>query len=272
MNDQAARRLHLEMELRGALRRRELQLHYQPKVSLLDGSPRGVEALLRWNHREMGWVSPAQFIPLAEESGLVCELGDWVLEETCRQRAAWARQGLQALKDMRVAVNISARQLHHGDLVDRVVALCAQHGVAPAGLELELTESVIMANPEEIAVVFARLRRLGVRVAADDFGTGYSSLAYLRRLPIDVLKVDRSFVQNSVRDEVDAEIVRTIVALARALRLETVAEGVETEPQAELLRRCGCAQAQGYLYARPMPPAQLADWMSVASHQAVPAG
>lgn len=264
MHDQAAGRLHLEMELRGALRRRELQLFYQPKVWLRDGTPCGVEALLRWHHAELGWVSPAHFIPLAEESGLICELGDWVLEETCRQRAAWAQQGLGRL---RVAVNISARQLQHGDLADRVAALCTQYGVTPAGLDVELTESVIMANPEEIAGVFARLRQLGVQVAADDFGTGYSSLAYLRRLPIDVLKIDRSFVHNAVSDSVDAEIVRTIVALARALRLQVVAEGVETEDQAEFLRSCGCEQAQGYLYARPMPPAQLAEWMHAARPQ-----
>jgi len=266
MHDQAARRMHLEMELRGALRRGELQLFYQPKVWLSDGAPCGVEALLRWHHAELGWVPPVQFIPLAEESGLICELGDWVLEETCRQRAAWAQQGLGGL---RVAVNISARQLEHGDFAAHVAALCTQYGVAPAGLDVELTESVIMANPEEIAGVFERLRRLGVQVAADDFGTGYSSLAYLRRLPIDVLKIDRSFVHNAVLDSVDAEIVRTIIALARALRLQVVAEGVETEDQAEFLRSCGCERAQGYLYARPMPAAQLVDWMRAAQPQAV---
>lgn len=265
MHDQAARRMHLEMELRGALDRREVQLFYQPKVWLRDGTPCGVEALLRWQHAELGWVPPAQFIPLAEESELICELGDWVLEETCRQRAAWAQQGLDGL---RVAVNISARQLQQGDLAARVAALCAQFGVAPAGLDVELTESVIMANPAEITGVFARLRQLGVQVAADDFGTGYSSLAYLRRLPIDVLKIDRSFVQEAVCDNVDAEIVRTIVALARALRLQVVAEGVESEPQADFLRGCGCDQAQGYLYARPMPAAQLTAWLKAAAERA----
>jgi diguanylate cyclase (GGDEF)-like protein len=269
MHDQASRRLHLEMELRNALRRGELQLFYQPKVWLSDGTPCGVEALLRWHHAELGWVPPVQFVPLAEESGLICELGDWVLQESCRQRAAWAQQGLGGL---RVAVNISARQLEHGDFAAHVAALCTQYGVSPAGLDVELTESVIMANPEEIAGVFERLRRLGVQVAADDFGTGYSSLAYLRRLPIDVLKVDRSFVHNAVRDSVDAEIVRTIVALARALRLQVVAEGVETEDQAEFLRSCGCEQAQGYLYARPMPPAQLVEWMHATRAQTVRAG
>ena len=257
MTEKAGQRLQLEMELRRAVSHGELELFYQPRVALQSGVPCGVEALVRWRHPVRGLVPPDDFIPLAEETGIIHALGDWVLEEACRQLRAWQQQGLAG---MRVAVNISAKQLQEGDLVARIASLTRHYGIAPADLEVELTESVIMANPEEISGIFARLRRLGVTVAVDDFGTGYSSLAYLRRLPIDVLKIDRSFVMNADRDEGDAQIVRIIMALAQALKLDVIAEGVETRGQAEFLQSCGCPTAQGFLYARPQPAAALEAW------------
>jgi len=259
MTEKAVQRLQLEMELRNAVANGELELFYQPRVALAGEAPCGVEALVRWRHPVRGLVPPDDFIPLAEETGIIHELGNWVLEETCRQSRAWQQQGLAPI---RIAVNISAKQLQEIDLVERIASLTRKYEISPADLEVELTESVIMANPEEISDVFTCLRRLGVTVAVDDFGTGYSSLAYLRRLPIDVLKIDRSFVMNADSDEGDAQIVKTIMALAQALRLDVVAEGVETRGQAEFLKACGCATAQGFLYSRPQPAPVFEAWWS----------
>jgi diguanylate cyclase (GGDEF)-like protein len=247
-------RVKLEAELRGAIAHSELELFYQPKISLSTNAVIGVEALLRWRHPVRGLLLPGAFVPIAEATDLITPLGDWVLEEACRQSADWKARGVGAIK---IAVNVSARQLQRGDLVDRVAALTGQFGILPSDLELELTESVFMANPQEVSRIFTSLRELGVVVAMDDFGTGYSSLAALRRLPIDVLKIDRSFVLNADRDEGDAEIVKMIIALARALKLDVVAEGVETEGQAAFLKVCGCPAAQGFLYARPAPAREI---------------
>jgi EAL domain-containing protein (putative c-di-GMP-specific phosphodiesterase class I) len=261
MTDQAAHRHKLETELRHAIANRELELHYQPKLCLRSGRFDGVEALVRWRHPQLGLVSPADFIPIAEETGLIVELGDWVLENACSQAIDWKARGLE----FGVAVNVSAKQLHAGDLVQRIVDLAACHNVRPTCLQIELTESVLMGDPERAIGQLQRLRALGVTIAVDDFGTGYSSLAYLRRLPIDVLKIDRSFVMDADRDEEDAQVVRTIIALGQSLKLTVVAEGVETEAQAELLRHAGCDLAQGYLYARPMPPEQIEAWLSAGT-------
>jgi diguanylate cyclase (GGDEF)-like protein len=258
MTSTSTKRLQLESELRHAIAHRELELFYQPKVSLASNRLSGVEALVRWRHPVRGLVPPMEFIPMAEATGLIEPLGEWVLEEACRQSAAWKAKGLAGIK---IAVNISARQMHRGDLVEHVATLTRRHGISPADLEFELTESVIMDKPEQCAAVFAALRKIGVRVAMDDFGTGYSSLAYLRRLPIDVLKIDRSFVANADRDGGDGEIVRMIISLAQAFELEVVAEGVETESQAAFLRACGCTTAQGYLYSKPRCAAELETWM-----------
>ena len=258
MTSTSVQRLQLESELRLALSRGELELFYQPKVLLGSNATCGVEALVRWRHPVRGLVPPMEFIPMAEATGLIVPLGDWVLEEACRQSAAWKAQGLGVIK---IAVNISARQMQQGDLVERVGALTRQHGISPSDLEVELTESVIMANPQESARVFASLREIGVVVAMDDFGTGYSSLAYLRRLPLDVLKIDRSFVMNADRDESDGEIVKMIIALAQTLKIDVVAEGVETESQAAFLLRCGCTTAQGYLYSKPQPAVDFEKWL-----------
>jgi len=258
MTEKAVQRLRLEMQLRNAVPNGELELFYQPQVSLDTGVTRSVEALVRWRHPVLGLVPPAEFIPLAEATGIIEDLGDWVLEEACRQSRAWLVQGLERGK---IAVNVSARQLQQRGFVERIASLTQQYQISPSDLEIEITESVLMANPEQTSCVLARLRDIGVLVAVDDFGTGYSSLAYLRRLPIDVLKIDRSFVMNADRDEGDAQVVKLIIALGRALKLEIVAEGVETESQAEFLRSCGCNTAQGYLYSRPQPSAQIETWL-----------
>jgi EAL domain-containing protein (putative c-di-GMP-specific phosphodiesterase class I) len=258
MTSASVQRLQLESDLRRAISHGELQLFYQPKVSLGSNQLCGVEALVRWRHPVRGLVPPMEFIPMAEATGLIAPLGDWVLEEACRQSAAWRAQGLGAIK---IAVNISARQMQQGGLVERVSELTRQYAISPSDLEFELTETAIMANPQECARDFAALREIGVMVAMDDFGTGYSSLAYLRRLPIDVLKIDRSFVANADQDNSDGEIVKMIVALARTLKIEVVAEGVETESQAAFLEGCGCRTAQGYLYSKPQAAAEFEAWL-----------
>jgi diguanylate cyclase (GGDEF)-like protein/PAS domain S-box-containing protein len=261
MLDRTSQRLTLEMDLRRAIANHDLELHYQPRVALATTEPQGVEALVRWRHPIRGLLPPNEFIPLAEESGLILDVGAWVLNEACRQAAAWQAGG----RSVRIAVNVSARQLEAGDLVERIADLTRLHGIAPADLEIELTESAVMANPEHAAGLFARLRALGVTVAVDDFGTGYSSLAYLRRLPIDILKIDRSFVMAADRDEDDAQIVKTILALGQTLKLTVVAEGIETQGQADLLRALGCDQAQGYLFSRPLPADAIADGLETAT-------
>ncbi|MDA8384349.1 MAG: EAL domain-containing protein [Betaproteobacteria bacterium] len=257
MLERVNRHLSLEMELRRAVARQEFELHYQPRVDLANGRALSVEALLRWRHPERGLLLPGEFIALAEESGLIVDIGAWVLDEACRQVSDWLARGTT----LRVAVNVSARQMGDGDVVERISALTARHAISPALLEIELTESAVMADPETVAVVFSRLRKMGITIAVDDFGTGYSSLAYLRRLPIDVLKIDRSFVMNVDREEEDAQIVKTILALGQSLKLSVVAEGIETRPQAELLRSVGCNIVQGYHFSRPLPPAQLEEWL-----------
>ncbi|CAN7641079.1 EAL domain-containing protein [Trinickia sp. LjRoot230] len=259
-------KLQLESELRHAIDHNELQLYYQPKISLDSNELSGVEALVRWRHPVRGIVSPMDFIPLAEATGLIVRLGDWVLEEACRQSAKWRARGLGRIK---IAVNISARQMQQGDLVERICELTRQYGVPPSDLEVELTESVVMANLQESARIFTSLRQIGTVIAMDDFGTGYSSLANLRRLPIDVLKIDRSFVTNADRDGNDAEIIKTIIALAQTLKLAVVAEGVETEAQAAFLKGCGCTTAQGYLYSKPQPAARFERWLLQSASGAV---
>ena len=258
MAEKAGQRLQLETELRGAIGNGELELFYQPKLSLSTGAACGVEALLRWRHPRLGLVSPAEFIPIAEETGIIGELGDWVLEQACRQSRVWQAAGLGRV---RIAVNISAMQFEQHDLAERIASLTRQYEISPSDLEIELTESTVMARPDEVSAVCARVRALGTTVAVDDFGTGYSSLAYLRRLPIDVLKIDRSFVMNADRDDADAQVVKMIIALGHALGLDVVAEGVETERQAEFLESCGCSIAQGFLYSRPRPAAWIEAWL-----------
>lgn len=250
MSQSAVIRLELETALRQAQRQGELSLHYQPKTAALSGEVVGYEALMRWFNPQRGHVSPASFIPVAEESGLIGQLGRWSLGEAARQIAAWQAAGFGW---QRVAVNVSARQLVEGDLAGEIRQACVGAGIPPELIEIELTESVLMNQPGEAARALQAVKALGVTVAIDDFGTGYSSLAYLRRLPIDVLKIDRSFVQEAELDEHGMAIIRTVLVLARTLDLRVVAEGVETEVQAGLLREAGCEFLQGYLFGRPEP-------------------
>jgi len=249
MNAIASERLELENDLHQALRNGELYLHYQPQVDARDGRCFGVEVLARWRHPRIGEISPLKFIPIAEESGLIEALGNWVLEEACRQLRAWRDEGIDGI---RMAVNLSAQQLRSPQLATSVAAVLQRHGLQGGDLELEITESVAMENPERAIVQLQALRDIGVELAIDDFGTGYSSLAYLKRLPIQVLKLDRTFVRDIETDPSDAEISAATLALAHNLGLKVTAEGVETEAQRDYLVRHQCDFMQGFLFSRSL--------------------
>lgn len=259
MNDRVRPRLRLENQLRQALEQGEFELWYQPRVRLADGRIGAAEALLRWRHPEDGWIAPADFIPVAEESGLIVPIDQWVLEEVCRQNLEWQRRGL---KQIPVAVNLSAMDFRRPDFRDRVVRVLADTGIDPRWLELELTESVLLRQSDEIMATFQRLRTLGVHFAIDDFGTGFSSLAYLKQLPVSMLKVDRSFVRDVPGDPNDEAIVKAVVELGQVFGLQVVAEGVETETQLHFLRRLGCDSVQGFYFGRPQPPAEFEKLLS----------
>jgi diguanylate cyclase (GGDEF)-like protein/PAS domain S-box-containing protein len=257
MTQQASERMQLEAMLRHALDNNEVLLHYQPQVDMTTRALIGVEALLRWQHPELGMVPPLRFIPLAEETGFIHVLGDWVLRSACRQLKQWQNDGIAVPK---VAVNLSVKQLERGNIVELVSAALADSGLDPACLELEITESMLMRG-EDAFTTIEQLRRLGVGLSIDDFGTGYSSLTYLKRLPVQQLKIDRSFVSDIVADRSDEAIALAIITLATSLGLSVIAEGVETEHQANLLVSKGCRNAQGFFYSRPLPPDQLvAQW------------
>jgi len=248
------KRLALESELRAALEKGQLVLHYQPKVDMRSGNIVGMEALVRWQHPQRGMIAPSEFIPFAEETGLIVPLGRWVLQEACRQNRAWQELGIA---DLVVAVNISGVQFQQRDLVETVADALETSGLAARHLELEITESVVMQNAPEAIVMLEQLHRMGVGLSIDDFGTGYSSLNYLKRFPIDTLKIDQSFIRDISSDNDDAAIVRAIIALAHGMRLRVVAEGVETVGQLEFLRALGNDQYQGYLYSKPLPAAEM---------------
>jgi len=259
MNAVALRRLILEGKLRRALEQDELALHYQPKLSARDGSLAGVEALLRWRDPEHGLTLPGVFIPIAEETGLIEPLGHWALREACAQAVSWRERGLPAVP---VSVNLSAHQFRGGSLAQKVFAVLEETGMDPRGLELEITESVLLNDGGAVARELAALRERGVQVSLDDFGTGYSSFAYLRRLPVDALKIDRSFVADIASDADAAALVAAIVSMGHALRLRVIAEGVETAEQRELLVRMGCDELQGFLFAKPADAWEVAArWM-----------
>ena len=267
MNVHSFERLTMETNLRRALERGEFLLHYQPKIDLHTGTLAGAEALIRWQHPDMGLVSPMQFIPLAEETGLIVPIGSWVLRTACAQARAWQEQGLQK---MRMAVNISSRQFSQVGLLDEVVGVLDQSGLDADLLELEITESMLMDDPEQTVALLNELKAIGIHLAIDDFGTGYSSLAYLKRFPVSSLKIDRSFVKDVPFDADDVAITLAIVGLAHNLRIRVTAEGVETEAQRAFLRRHGCDEIQGYLVGRPLPIEEFVKLLSV-SPSAVPA-
>jgi diguanylate cyclase (GGDEF)-like protein len=239
-------RLALESGLRRALERNEFSLHYQPKVDVAGGHVCGMEALLRWQHPQMGLISPGRFIPIAEEIGLIRPIGAWVLKTACLQNRMWQRQGARRFA---VAVNLSPRQFEDESLIDDIKAALAESGLEPSDLELEITESMVMDDPEQAVDILRRLKALGLRVAIDDFGTGYSSLAYLKRFPIDSVKVDRSFVEDIPADVDSMAIAQAVIAMAHSLRLKVVAEGVETEAQLSFLRSEGCDEIQGHYFS-----------------------
>ncbi len=245
----AISRLNMEGALRRALERHELTLHYQPKIELATGHIVGAEALVRWHHPQIGLIHPIEFIPLAEETGLILPLGEWVLAEACRQQVSWKKSGMA---DLKIAVNMSPRQFRQEDLSERVAAIFSETGADPAHVTLELTESMVMQDVNSTLVALRALKKLGVSISLDDFGTGYSSLSYLRRFPIDELKIDKSFINDIHENPDDAAIASAIIAMALSLSLSVVAEGVEKKEQAELLRKMGCSQVQGYYFGRPM--------------------
>ncbi len=255
MNAATQEKIRLESELHDAIRLQQLELHYQPKVDTRSGRIHGAEALIRWQHPQRGLVPPADFIPLAEECGLIEGIGEWVVREACRQASAWQRAGLEPV---RVAVNLSAFQFRQGRLLQVIQRSLIDHDLEPQLLEVEITESALMSDPEESVAILEHLSRMGVLVSVDDFGTGYSSMSYLRRFPIDKLKIDRSFINELGSRPDDASIVKAIVSLAHSLKLKVVAEGVETPGQLELLRGLGCDQYQGYYYSPAVPAAEFA--------------
>ncbi|MEP7156451.1 MAG: EAL domain-containing protein, partial [Betaproteobacteria bacterium] len=254
MNARAQERLSIENFLRLALRRNELLLYYQPRVSFLTGQITGVEALIRWQHPRRGLIAPDKFIGVAEDSGLIVPIGEWVIEHSFKQIAEWReRSG----RDLKLAVNLSVGQMFDADRLVRCITSCAEVAkLDPSVVELELTESMLLKNIDETADLLTRLGNMGVGLAIDDFGTGYSSLSYLKQLPVDSIKVDSSFVRDIGTDPNDEAIIRAIIAMTHSLKLNVVAEGVEREDQYRVLRDLECDEYQGYFFSKPLPPAE----------------
>jgi diguanylate cyclase (GGDEF)-like protein len=264
MHERAVQRMDVERSLRGALERGEFVVHYQPVLAVRTGKVEGFEALIRWNRPGYGLVAPADFVPVLEETGLIVDVGAWVLETACAQIHEWTLAGLPA---PRIAVNLSARQFRGAGLEHAVQRAMARHGIAPALLELELTESLLMEDPEQAATTLKRLKALGVAISIDDFGTGYSGLAYLRRFAVDVLKVDRMFIADADSGEGQA-MTRAIVELGHALGLRVVAEGVERPSQLAFLRELGCDEMQGFLFSPALTACEAGIWWE--RHQGTP--
>lgn len=268
LRERFLQRVKLENELHYAIERSELSMHYQPLISLKDGTLIGFEALLRWTNKDLGFISPAQFIPIAEESGLIIPITIWILQETCQQLAHWQKLAPK-YANLIMSINISGKHLSNDELVDDVEQAIEISGIAPQSLKLEITESVAMENAEHTIEILTKLKRLGVQLSIDDFGTGYSSLSYLHRLPFDTLKIDRSFVYSVGENGENSEILRTIVLLAKNLKMKIIAEGIETETQLSLLQFLGCDYGQGYLLAKPQPKAA-AEELLYNAHNLLP--
>ncbi|MCL2690472.1 MAG: EAL domain-containing protein [Chitinispirillia bacterium] len=260
MNTRAAEQLALESSLRNAISRDEMFVYFQPQLELKSKNITGMEALIRWKHPEMGMISPAQFIPVAEATGLIIPIGEWVLRNACEHAVEWQKDH----KPLVISVNLSARQFQQQDLVSIVKNVLDETGLEAKYLELEITESLGMKNPEQTLKTLTDLKAMGIKIAIDDFGTGYSSLSYLKRFPIDTLKIDRSFVMDMIEDQSDAHIVKTIITLAHSLDLSVIAEGVEKEAQAQYLLENGCEKMQGYLFS---PPVSAAEFLKLLNTQ-----
>jgi EAL domain-containing protein (putative c-di-GMP-specific phosphodiesterase class I) len=255
MNIHTLERVEMESDLRRALERNEFVLHYQPKVNIVSGCIAGMEALVRWQHPTRGLIPPMQFIPLAEETGLIVPIGVWVLKTACAQNKSWQAQGLPPL---RIAVNLSARQFTHENLLQDVAKALDETGLGPAMLEFEITESMVMKDPVHAVKLLTGFKAMGIHLSIDDFGTGYSSLSYLKRFPIDSVKIDRSFIRDLPEDVDDAAITEAILAMAHSLKLNVVAEGVETAEQLRFLRDHGCNEMQGSYFSMPVPEHEFA--------------
>jgi EAL domain-containing protein (putative c-di-GMP-specific phosphodiesterase class I) len=273
MHEAAVERMQLESDLQWAIKRGEFAVHYQPTVELSTGKVTGMEALVRWHHPSKGLMAPADFIPLAEETGLILHIGRWVLHEACRQAVEWSTDHPTRVP-LTVSVNLSARQLQLNSVIDDVAAALDETGLDPERLTLELTETVLMQDATEVVPRLERLKELGVLLAIDDFGTGYSSLSYLHKFPIDVLKIDKSFTGNLRRGTGEGVLTHAIIRLARTLHLRTVAEGIERPDQVGKLQAMGCHYGQGYYFAEPLPADEAIEAVygteGLASH-AVPA-
>jgi EAL domain-containing protein (putative c-di-GMP-specific phosphodiesterase class I) len=261
VDSEMRRRRELEKDLRDALALDQLHLVYQPQVDYRDHSVVGVEALLRWQHPQHGLVPPDLFIPLAEQNGTIIAIGEWILDQTCRQLREWHDQGFS---ELRMAVNLSTVQLHHSELPRVVNNLMQIYRLPPRSLELEVTETGLMEDINTAAQHLLSLRRSGALIAIDDFGTGYSSLSYLKSLPLDKIKIDKSFVQDLLDDEDDATIVRAIIQLGKSLGMQVIAEGVETVEQEAYIIAQGCNEGQGYLYSKPLPARELTGYLKQA--------
>ncbi|MCW8888543.1 MAG: GGDEF domain-containing phosphodiesterase, partial [Gammaproteobacteria bacterium] len=253
LNQKNQQRMEMESELRGAIERDELELHYQPQYDIKLGIITGMEALLRWHHPTLGTIPPTQFIPIAEETGFILAIGQWVLERAVEQTIKWQDMGYENLI---ISVNVSVRQLEEPDFSLLLRHILKKLPLAPEKLELEVTETMVMHDPKTMIAILNEVKEVGVELALDDFGTGHSSLAYLQRFPFDKLKIDRSFIKNVDNSEDSAAIAKTIGAMARSLHLDLIAEGVETQEQVDFLIDCGCDAIQGFYFSRPVPAAE----------------
>jgi len=259
MGEASSRRLVLETSLRRAVERGELLVQYQPIVDVRTGNFTGAEALVRWNHPQFGLLAPDKFIPLADEIGLIIEIGEWVLHQACMQTKSWHDMGFYPLS---ISVNVSAVQLGQPQLLNQVAGVLTKTGLDPACLELEITESVLMQDAEATISMLRALKEMGIKISVDDFGTGFSSLSYLKRFPIDILKIDKSFTRDIDMDPDNSAIVTAIAVLARSLNLSVLAEGVESQQQLDFLRGQKCDRVQGYLFSRPLNPEVLLPLMA----------